>query len=203
MPSASSRSRPAASAAAGQREAERARLADIIFERSFGRGRIVLASGRESDFYFDMKPTMLHPEGAALMARAILAEIAAARADYVGGLEMGAVPITGAVCQLSHERGTPVGGFFVRKEVKAHGARKRLEGFAKGETLTGKRIAVIEDVTTTGDSAMKAVEACREAGADVVLVITAVDREEGAAATFARAAIPFRALFTASEFLRR
>src|SRR5687768_12326242 len=104
----------------GGSDRDRARLADIIFKRSFGRGRITLASGKESDFYFDLKPSMLHPEGASLMAKALLREIRQAGADYVGGLEMGAVPITGAVCQHSHDSGAPVSGFFVRKQAKGH-----------------------------------------------------------------------------------
>lgn len=186
-----------------QFDRDRARLADIIFERSFGRGRITLASGKESDFYFDLKPSMLHPEGASLMAQAILDEIARVGADYVGGLEMGAVPITGAVCQHSHQVGAAVSGFFVRKQVKGHGAKKLVEGLAKGETIAGKKVAIVEDVTTTGESAFKAIEACRQAGADVVLVITVVDREEGAKAFFQGKGLPFKALFGASEFLAR
>jgi orotate phosphoribosyltransferase len=182
---------------------DRARLADIIFARSFGRGRITLASGKESDFYFDLKPSMLHPEGASLMAKALLRLIREVGADYVGGLEMGAVPITGAICQHSHDSGAPVAGFFVRKQAKGHGAKKLIEGLAKGETLAGKRVVVVEDVTTTGESAFKAVEPCREAGAEVVLVVTVVDREDGAQAFFASKDVPFAALFSASEFLSR
>ncbi len=187
----------------GSAERDRARLADIIFARSFGRGRITLASGKESDFYFDLKPSMLHPEGASLMAKALLQQIRPVGADYVGGLEMGAVPITGAVCQHSHDSGAPVSGFFVRKQAKGHGAKKLIEGLAKGETLAGKRIVIVEDVTTTGESAFKAVEPCREAGAEIVLVVTAVDREEGAAEFFRSKGLPFKALFVASEFLSR
>src|SRR6202012_3230614 len=100
------------------------------------------------------------------------------RLDYVGGLEMGAVPLAGAIAQLSWLKGHPIAAFFVRKKPKEHGARLAIEGLAKGETLAGKRIVVVEDVTTTGGSAMKAVEALREAGADVALVFTMVDREE-------------------------
>jgi orotate phosphoribosyltransferase len=183
--------------------ADRAALADIIFRRSFGRGKIRLASGRESDFYFDLKPSMLDPQGAALMARALLAEVLGATADYVGGLEMGAVPITGAVCQHSFEQNTPVRGFFVRKKAKDHGARKLVEGLRPDESLKGKRVVVVEDVTTSGDSALQAVDACREAGAEIVLAISIVDREEGAAEAFAAQGVAFKALFQASEFLSR
>lgn len=187
----------------GRSSSNRDRLAEIIFQRSFGRGIIKLASGRVSDFYFDMKPSMLHPEGASLIAEQILLRLKDADAHYVGGLEMGAVPITGAVCKYSYEQGYPVLGFFVRKEAKAHGAKKLIEGLAKNETLEGKRVVVVDDVTTTGESAMKAVQACRDVGADVVSVVSIVDRDEGARDFFAKHSLEFNALFSAREFLSR
>lgn len=178
--------------------ATRNRLIELIRARSFGRRKVVLASGRESDFYFDMKPTMFHPEGAALLARMVLARLAGLGVDYVGGLEMGAVPLIASVAALSHDQGKPLPGFFVRKAVKDHGTRKRIEG---AETISGKRVAILEDVTTTGGSAIQAVEAAREAGAEVALVLTIVDRLEGAAESFAKADVPFASLFTADDFL--
>jgi len=90
----------------------------------------------------------------------------------------------------------------VRKKPKEHGARLSVEGLKPGDTLAGKRVVIVEDVTTTGGSALKAVEAVREAGGEVALVFTMVDRDEGAADTFAQAGIPFRSLYNASEFLR-
>lgn len=182
--------------------ASRARLKDIIRKRSFGRGEITLASGRKSDFYFNLKPTMLDPEGAALLAELSLDALKDERIDYIGGLEMGAVPLAGAIAQLSWLKGHPIAAFFVRKKPKEHGARLSVEGLAKGESLQGKRIVIVEDVTTTGGSAVKAVEAVRDAGGDVAMVFTMVDREEGAAEAFAAAAIPFRSLYRAGEFLR-
>lgn len=179
----------------------RARLADIIRARSFGRGKITLASGRESDFYFNLKPTMLDPEGAALLAELTLDALINDKIDYVGGLEMGAVPLAGAIAQLSWIRGTPISAIFVRKKPKEHGARLSVEGLTKSESLQGKRVVIVEDVTTTGGSAIKAVEAVRDAGGVVALVFTMVDREEGATETFRDAGLPFRALFRASEFL--
>jgi orotate phosphoribosyltransferase len=177
-------------------------LASIIRARSFGRGKITLASGRESDFYFNLKPTMLDPEGAALLAELTLEALRDVKADYVGGLEMGAVPIAGAIALASWQKGRPLPAIFVRKKPKEHGARLAVEGLAKGETLQAKRVVVVEDVTTTGGSALKAVEAVREAGGEVTLVLTMVDREEGAAETFAQAGLPFRSLFKAGEFLK-
>ncbi len=180
----------------------RARLAEIIRTRSFGRGKIMLASGRESDFYFNLKPTMLDAEGAALLAELTLDALAGEKVDYVGGLEMGAVPIAGAIAQLSFMRGKPIPAFFVRKKPKEHGAKLSIEGLAKHESISGKRVVVVEDVTTTGGSAMKAVESLREAGAQVAFVLTMVDREEGAAETFKDAGLDFRSIFRASEFLK-
>ena len=182
--------------------AARARLHEIIRVRSFGRGKVKLASGRESDFYFNLKPTMLDPEGAMLIATLALDLLEDERIDCIGGLEMGAVPLAGAFAALSALRGKPMPAFFVRKKPKEHGARLTVEGLAPGESLAGKRVAVIEDVTTTGESALKAANAARENGATVALVLTIVDREEGATETYAKAGLPFRALFRAGEFLR-
>jgi orotate phosphoribosyltransferase len=180
----------------------RARLAEIIRTRSFGRGKITLASGRESDFYFNLKPTMLDAEGAALLAELTLDALQGERVDYVGGLEMGAVPIAGAIAQLSFIHGKPIPAFFVRKKPKEHGAKLSIEGLAKSESIKGKRVVVVEDVTTTGGSAMKAVESLREAGAEIAFVLTMVDRQEGAAETFKDAGLQFRSLFRAEEFLK-
>lgn len=184
------------------KSASRARLAEIIRKRSFGRGEITLASGRKSDFYFNLKPTMLDPEGAALLAELTYEALKDDNLDFVGGLEMGAVPLAGAIAQLSWIKGHPIAAFFVRKKPKEHGARLAVEGLAKGETLQGKRIVIVEDVTTTGGSALKAVEAVRDAGGEIVLVLTMVDREEGATEAFAEAGIAFRSLYKAGEFLK-
>lgn len=184
------------------KSASRARLAEIIRTRSFGRGEITLASGRKSDFYFNLKPTMLDPEGAALLAELTYEALRDEKVDYVGGLEMGAVPLAGAIAQLSWLKNHPIAAFFVRKKPKEHGARLSVEGLAKGESLAGKRCVIVEDVTTTGGSAIKAVEAVKESGAEIVLVLTMVDREEGATEAFAEAGLPFRSLYKASEFLK-
>jgi len=184
------------------KSAARARLADIIAKRSFGRGEITLASGRKSDFYFNLKPTMLDPEGAALLAELTYDALKDDGLDYVGGLEMGAVPLAGALAQLSWMKGHPIAAFFVRKKPKDYGARLAVEGLATGESLSGKRVVIVEDVTTTGGSAIKAADAVRDAGGEVVLVFTMVDREEGAVEAFRDAGIPFRSLYRASEFLK-
>ncbi|MGE0604949.1 MAG: orotate phosphoribosyltransferase [Xanthobacteraceae bacterium] len=183
-------------------KAARARLKEIIATRSFGLGEITLASGRKSHFYFNLKPTMLDPEGAALLAQLALEALANEKLDVLGGLEMGAVPISGAVAALSFITGKPLPNFFVRKKPKEHGAKLLVEGLLKGESLAGKNVAIVEDVTTTGESALKAAQAAQESGAKIGLVLTIVDRQEGAAETFSKAGLRFRALFTADEFLK-
>lgn len=195
--------------------AERTRLIAIVRQRSLQKGTAIkLTSGRSSSYYFNMKPTMLHAEGAHLIGRLVLEAIAADRVDLVGGLEMGAVPIAAAVAATSHAltgqahgpqalAGTatpPVSAFFVRKQAKDHGTQSLIEGLAPGETLQGKRVVVVEDVTTTGGSALKAVAALRAAGADVVRVLTLVDRKEGAAETFAKAGLAFTAILDTDDF---
>ena len=110
--------------------------------------------------------------------------------------------LAGAIAQLSWIKGHPIAAFFVRKKPKEHGARLAVEGLAKGESLNGKRVVIVEDVTTTGGSALKAAEAVRDAGGKIALVFTMVDRDEGAAETFAEAGIPFRSLYKAGEFLK-
>lgn len=181
--------------------ADRARLIEIIRQRSYGTGvEIRLTSGRMSDFYFNLKPTMLDPEGAYLIGTLISAAIAPGEADMVGGLEMGAVPIAVAVAAVSFAKGRPLSAFFVRKQAKEHGTQSLIEGLVKGETIKGKRVVIVEDVTTTGASSLRAVEAAKAEGASVARVITVVDRLEGAAETYAKAGIVFSPLLTVQDF---
>lgn len=178
----------------------RQRAFEIIKTRSFGRGDIKLASGKTSTFYFDMKPTMLSPEGAHVLSELILARLSGKGIDYIGGLEMGAVPLISTVSLLSHVRNEPLPGFFVRKDVKKHGTRKLIEGLPVDD-LRGKRVVILEDVTTSGASAMIAVSAAQAEGAEVAMVLSIVDRGEGAVSFYKDKNIEFDSLFTAGEFL--
>jgi orotate phosphoribosyltransferase len=180
-----------------QRPELRNKLFMLLKERAFRRGKVVLASGRESDFYFDMKPAMLDPDGAALLSDLILQELEGVDADCVGGLEMGAVPLIAPVAMKSPEYGRHLQGFFVRKRVKDHGTKKRIDG----TDIAGKSVVILEDVTTTGGSALDAVKAVTEAGAKVALVLSILDRGEGASDLYVAAGIPFKSLFRAQEFL--
>lgn len=173
---------------------------EIILKRSFSKGQFQLSSGEESNYYLDMKYSMLDPEGINALSRLVLERVKDAEVDYIGGLEMGAVPLIGPIAMLSNEQTRQLPGFFVRKEIKNHGTMKLIEGVQEGE-LKGKRVVILDDVTTTGGSAMIAVRAVQEAGANVILVLSVVDRLEGATEFFQKAGIPFTSLFTADEFM--
>jgi orotate phosphoribosyltransferase len=176
----------------------RVRAFNIIKAKSFKRGKFVLVSGRESDFYLDLKPTMFDPEGANVVAELVLERIKDAKVDYIGGMEVGAIPIVTAVTMLSAHTARPVPGFFVRKKAKGHGTRKLIEA---ATDLAGKNVVIVDDVTTTGGSAMDAVTAAREAGATIVMVLAIVDRGEGAAEFYKAEGVPFDWLFHVREFL--
>ncbi len=177
------------------------RLIEIIRKRSYGTGvEIKLASGRISNFYFNLKPTMLHPEGSWLIGALIVDMLANETVDMVGGLELGAVPIAASVAAVSHHKGRPFSAFFVRKQAKGHGTQSLVEGLPKGETIRGQRVVVVEDVTTTGGSALKAIDVLKAEGAEVVAVVTVVDREEGAAEAFAEQNVRFLPLLRHADF---
>jgi orotate phosphoribosyltransferase len=180
----------------------RKRLIEVVRARSFSSGtETKLVSGRSTNYYFNMKPTMLDPEGGHLIATLVLDALEGSKAELIGGLEMGAVPLAVAVAVASHAKGQPLKAFFVRKQAKEHGARKLIEGLAPGESLEGKRVVILEDVTTTGGSSMKAIEAVRAEGAMIDRVLTVVDRLEGAADAFKAKGIPFEAILTTKDFV--
>ena len=185
--------RPAANLAA------RVNAFNLIKKRSYAEGDFVLASGKRSKFYLDMKPTMFDPEGANLLAELVIDQITKlnVRVDLVGGLAMGAVPLVSAVALLSASQPKKLPGFVVRKEVKDHGTKKLIE---TAEDLDGKNVVILEDVTTSGESAMYAVEAAQKAGAKVILVLAIVDREEGAVEFYKEKGIPFKFIFRLAEF---
>ncbi|HUO99829.1 MAG TPA: orotate phosphoribosyltransferase [Rhizomicrobium sp.] len=177
------------------------KLREVIRRRSYRRGHFKLASGAESEFYFNLKPTMMSPEGALLSARALLARIRAEKVDYVGGLEMGAVPVIACIAALSQADGRPVNTFFVRKKPKDHGTLDLVEGLTPDETLTGKRVMIIDDVATSGGSIVKAADAAKAAGAIVETALVIIDREEGATEALERAGVRLLSVLKKSDFL--
>jgi orotate phosphoribosyltransferase len=181
--------------------ADRAELLELVRSRSFRKGKFTLASGAESTLYFNLKPTMMAPRGAYLAARAFLDVIHSEKIDYAGGLEMGAVPIIGALAALGEAEQRPVKTFFVRKAPKAHGTKETVEGLAPGESLAGQSVMVLDDVATTGGSILKAIETSRAAGAVVDTALVLVDREEGAKAFLQGHGVRLLSIFHAGEFL--
>ena len=175
-------------------------LRELIRARSFRLGKFTLVSGRESDLYFNLKPTMMDPRGAHLSARAFLARILAEQVDYVGGLEMGAVPLIASVAAISDADGSPVKTFFVRKEAKVHGTRETIEGLGPEDSLEGARVLVADDVATSGGSIIKAVDAARGAGARVDVALVLIDREEGAREALSEHGVRLLAVFKGGEF---
>lgn len=174
----------------------RARLRDLLREKSVRFGDFLLASGRRSDLYVDVRQTSLHPEGAAWIGE-LLFEALRPDVIAVGGPTLGADPVATAVAIASFRAGSPRPAFLIRKAAKAHGAGNRLEGL--GNVPAGAAVAIVEDTTTTGGSLLDAVEAAREAGLTVVQALCVVDRAEGARARIEAAGLPFTALFTRAE----
>ena len=176
---------------------DKARLIEIIAEKSLlDSGSFRLASGVDSGYYFDMKPTALDPEGANLVAEQILAAIAGETVDAIGGLALGAVPVVAAIVQKSAASGRPIPGFYVRKEQKECGAERLIDG----NLAPGSTVVIVEDVTTTGGSVMKAVAAVREFGCSVDTVVTIVDRLEGAEANLAEHGLRLIALTNRDDY---
>ena len=175
------------------------RLLSILAERSARRGQFTLASGRQSTLYIDARLTTMSPDGLALIGPLALAALREVnwRVDAVGGLTLGADPISYAIAYASAETASPLRAFTVRKEAKTHGTGRLIEGpFHEGD-----RVAIIEDVITTGGSALRAVEAVRAAGGTVAGVLALVDREEGGRDALVSAGLPVVALARASDIV--
>ena len=173
------------------------RLLEVLKKRSFQHGLFRLASGGTSNYYIDGKMTEVYSEGAYLIGEVLYEWTKDLDIHAIGGLQVGAVPLTTAAVISYHHRGQPMEGFWVREEVKAHGTQKRVEGGLK----KGARVAIVDDVITKGGSALKAVEAVRELECEVVLVLALVDRLQGAQELFRRNAIEnYRSVFTIRDF---
>ena len=160
-----------------------------------------LASGRKSKHFFDMKPVMMDPECAHLLGVLIHHQIETiGQVDAVGGLELGAVPLTG-IAIAKAGRGSPLKGFIVRKEPKGRGGRKtgNPPGIEGSSLERGHRIVLLEDVTTTGGSALKAAQRLIEMGCDVASCITILDRQEGGLEAFQEAGITLTPLTLKSD----
>ena len=176
-----------------EREKLKARLLTILKELSCEKREVTLASGKQSDFYIDCRQTTLNPEGAHLVGQVIWDIVSGMELDGVGGPTMGADPIATAVSLASYRDGRPLPAFIIRKEPKTHGLGVWIEG--KKNLKEGARVAIVEDVVTTGGSSIKAARKAEDEGMKVVAIVAIVDRDEGGAAKIDEAGYPFTALF--------
>jgi orotate phosphoribosyltransferase len=170
---------------------DRDRLLELINDLAVVRGRVTLASGREADYYVDLRRITLHARAAPLVGRAMLDLVADWTFDAAGGLTLGADPVAAAMLHAAAARGGRLDACVVRKEGKAHGLQRRIEG----PDVAGRRVLAVEDTSTTGGSVLTAVEALREAGADVVGVAVVVDRDTGARQSVEAAGLEYRAVY--------
>ncbi len=181
------------------------RLVDLVRELAFIDGgsddAFTLASGRQSRWFFDTKPVMMHPEASHIIGEMLNIRMDELQADFVGGLELGAVPLTAIAVTMSRKESSRR-GFMVRKEAKGRGGRKTNNppGIEGASLDGGGKIVIVEDVTTTGGSAIKAVKRIHDdTDCQVIAVISIVDREEGASEAFTAAGIMFESLMTRSD----
>lgn len=180
---------------------DRARLLELLRTQSFARRKVVLSSGKESDFYIDCKQTALTAEGHVLIGRLFNALIRAHAPDAVGagGLTLGADPLASAVSLTSFLEGRPLAAFIVRKEPKGHGTGQWMEG--RSQFSAGAPVAILEDVVTTGASTLKAIERVQQEGLTVRGAFALVDRLDGGREAIEAAGQKLFALFTRHDFI--
>lgn len=178
---------------------QRERLRQLLLERSVRRGDFILSSGARSSYYVDCRVTATSAEGQALIGALGFALLRSSglRPDVVGGLTMGADPVAYAIAHASWSEGDPVDAFTVRKQPKEHGTGKRIEG----NFASGKRALVIEDVITSGGSALQACDAVEAEGGAVLAVLALIDREVGGREVIEARGYPVLTLFRISELL--
>lgn len=175
---------------------DRAQLIKLFHERALKFGDFTLASGKKSTYYLDGKQISLHSAGLRLVSEGLLDLLEKVEYAAIGGMSIGADPIVGGVLTVAATRGQSLGGFLVRKEPKGHGTKKYIEGPVEA----GAKVVVIDDVVTTGGSALEACDRIEEFGCQVVCVVGIVDRKEGGAANFVKRGLPFRSLLTIEDF---
>ena len=174
----------------------RQQLIDLLTELAVVHGRVTLSSGKEADYYVDLRRATLHHRAAPLIGHQLLdlleeQGLGPGEIDAVGGLTLGADPVATALLHAAASRGLDLDAFVVRKEAKAHGMQRRIEG----PDVAGRRVVVVEDTSTTGGSPITAIEAVREAGGEVVGVATVVDRATGAGERIEALGVPYLYLF--------
>ena len=173
---------------------DRKRFLAVLKDKSYEKRKVILSSGRESDFYIDCKQATLTAEGAVLCGRLFCAMLADGEwPEAVGGITLGADPIVTAVSLTSALIGKPIPAFIIRKEPKKHGTAQWVEGMKN--LREGMRVAIVEDVVTTGASTLRAIERAEDAGLSVSRVLAIVDRNEGGADAIAEKGYRLEAMF--------
>jgi orotate phosphoribosyltransferase len=176
---------------------DRDQLRRMLLERSMRFGEFVLSSGATSNYYIDVRKTSLHPAGLRLISRIFYDMLQSDNITAAGGLTMGADPLVAGLMLHSAEKGRPLEGFLVRRTTKDHGMRGQVEGNLAGH----KRVVLLDDVVTSGESVVIAAEAAESYKAQVVRVLAVVDRGQGAAQIFQQRGLPFTPLFSIGELL--
>lgn len=171
------------------------RLVELIRQHALTFGDFTLASGKKASFYLDCRKLTLHPEGANQVAAGMLQLLAQKLPDAIGGMAIGADPITASTVTLAGQRQLPLMGFIVRKEAKQHGTGRQVEG----PVLPGMTAVIVEDVVTSGGSALKAVDAAREFGLKVDGILAVVDRLEGGRQAIEEAGLSLQTLVTIQD----
>jgi len=172
-----------------------AELLSLVRDLAVVHGKVTLSSGREADYYVDLRRVTLSGQAAPLVGRAMLELTADLDYDAVGGLTMGADPVATAMLHVAATQGRTLDAFVVRKEAKAHGLQRQIEG----PDIAGRRVLVLEDTSTTGGSPLTALQAVREAGATPVAVAVIVDRATGAAEKIEAEGVPYRFCFSKDD----
>jgi len=173
----------------------REQLLELIKAHAIVHGKVTLSSGKEADFYVDLRRITLSGQAAPLVGEVMLELTADLEFDAVGGLTMGADPVAAAMLHAASRHGRQLDAFVVRKAEKAHGLQQRIEG----PSISGRRVVVVEDTSTTGGSPLTAVEAAREAGAEVVAVAVIADRASGAQEKIEAQDLPYLAAYSVAE----
>lgn len=177
------------------------RLGEIILEKSFKYSEnppFTLASGKQSNYYFNCKPTTLDPEAMNLIGAIIFDMLKNTDITAAGGLTLGADPIANALAVISFQKGKPIKSFIVRKDIKNHGTKSAIEG----NVVPGEKIVIIDDVITTGGSTITAIEQARKAGLQVEMVITLIDREEGGRENILQYVDNIKSVLTRTEIMK-
>jgi orotate phosphoribosyltransferase len=186
-------SSPGAGARGGVAHPDRDRLLELVVDLAVVHGEVTLSSGQRADWYIDLRRVTLHHEAAPLVGRVMRQLTGDLRYEVVGGLTLGADPVAASMLHAAADGQGFLDACVVRKETKAHGMQRRIEG----PDVAGRTVLVVEDVSTTGSSPLAAVEALREAGAEVVAVAVIVDR--GARAAVEAAGLEYRAVFSLAD----